>query len=171
MDYSTIKITSKKVSRNTVDISTKEITLEKVCEIKVDFSTTEITSKKLRGNNVDFSTIEITLKKVRGNDVDFLISKITPKSYVEMTWKLFEVWSSKYRRNIHHESTWIWRGVSVGKLLCMHGVIILNRSNNSVFLYLKIYWNRQVLDLTRPSGIWIKSETLRHQASENSSTF
>ena len=30
-----------------------------------------------------------------------------------------------------------------------HGVIILNRSNNSVFLYLKTYWNRQVFDLIR----------------------
>ena len=46
-----------------------------------------------------------------------------------------------------------------------HGVIILNRSNNSVFPYLKIYWNRQVFDLIRASGIWMKPETLRHQAS------
>ena len=36
VDYSTIKITSKKVSRNTVDISMK------------------ITSKKVRENNADF---------------------------------------------------------------------------------------------------------------------
>ena len=48
-----------------------------------------------------------------------------------------------------------------------HGVIILNRSNNSVFLYLKIYWNRQVFDLIRASGIWMKPETLRHQASSS----
>ena len=61
----------------------------------VDFSTIETTSKKVDGNNVDFSTIEITSKKVRGNDVDFLISEITPKKYVEMTWKLVEIWSSK----------------------------------------------------------------------------
>ena len=153
--------------RNTVYFSTIETTWKKVNGNNVDFFTIEITSKKVRANNVDFSTIEITLKKVRENDVDFLISKITPKNYVEMTWKLFEVWSSKYRRNIHHESTWIWRGVSVGKLLCMHGVITLNRSNNSVFLYLKIYWNRQVLDFIRFSGIWMKPEMLRHQASSS----
>ena len=41
-----IKIMSKKVIRNTVDISTRESTW-----------------KKVRGNNVDISTIEITLKK------------------------------------------------------------------------------------------------------------
>ena len=32
-----------------------------------------------------------------------------------------------------------------------HGVIILNRGNNSMFLHLKIYWNRQVFDLIRAS--------------------
>ena len=32
-----------------------------------------------------------------------------------------------------------------------HGGIILNRGNNSVFLHLKIYWNRQVFDLIRAS--------------------
>ena len=46
-----------------------------------------------------------------------------------------------------------------------HGAIILNRSNNSVFLHLKIYWNRQACDFIRASGIWMKSEMLRHQAS------
>ena len=73
----------------------------------MDFPTIEIRSKKVRANNVDFLTIEIRSKKVRGNDMDFLISKITPKKYVEMTWKLVEIWSSKNRRNICHESTWI----------------------------------------------------------------
>ena len=42
------------------------------------------------------------------------------------------------------------------------GVIILNKSNNCVFLYLKIYWNRQVFDLICTLGIWMKPETLRH---------
>ena len=60
---------------------------------------------------------KITSKKVRGNDVDFSISKITSKNYVEMTWKFVEIWSSTYRRNIDVESTWIGRGVLVGKLL------------------------------------------------------
>ena len=46
-----------------------------------------------------------------------------------------------------------------------HWDIILNGSNNSVFLRLKIYWNRQVFDLIRASGILMKPETLRHQAS------
>ena len=97
MDYLTIKITSKKVSKNTVDISAKEITW-----------------KKVRGNDVDFSTIEITSKKVRGNDVDFSISEKKTKKYVETTWKVVEIWSSTYRHNIHVESTSIRRGVSVG---------------------------------------------------------
>ena len=48
-----------------------------------------------------------------------------------------------------------------------HGVIILNRSNNSVLLYWKIYWNRQVFDLIRAPGISMKPETLRHQASSS----
>ena len=58
-----MKITSKKVSRNTVDISKKEIT-----------------SKKVRGNKVDFSIIEITLKKStwkrRGNSSKFGLRRI-----------------------------------------------------------------------------------------------
>ena len=33
------------------------------------------------------------------------------------------------------------------------GDIILNRSNNFMFLRLKIYWNRQAFDLIRTSGI------------------
>ena len=48
-----------------------------------------------------------------------------------------------------------------------HGVTVLNRSNNSVFLYLKIYWNRQVFCLIRSSGIWMKPKMLRHQASSS----
>ena len=116
MDYSTIKITSKKVSRNTVDISKKEITSEKVRGNKVDFSTFEIKLKKVRGNNGDFSTIEITSKKVCGSNADFSISEITLKKYVEMTWKFVEIWSSTYRPNIHVELTSIWRGVPVGRL-------------------------------------------------------
>ena len=82
MDFSTIKIISKKVRRN-----------------NTNFSTIEITLKKIRGNNADFSTIEITLKKERGNDVDFLINEITSKKYVEMTWKFVEIWSSTYQYN------------------------------------------------------------------------
>ena len=53
------------------------------------------------------------------------------------------------------------------ELLFHHGDIILNRSNNSVFLRLKIYWNRQTFDLIRASGIWVKPETLRYQASSS----
>ena len=51
--------------------------------------------------------------------------------------------------------------------LLNHGVMLLNRSNNSVFLYSKIYWNRQVFDLIHASGIWMKPEALRHQASSS----
>ena len=39
VDFSTIKIASKKVRKNTVDISTREITLKKVRENNMDFST------------------------------------------------------------------------------------------------------------------------------------
>ena len=41
------------------------------------------------------------------------------------------------------------------------------RSNNSVFLYLKIYWNQQVFDLIRASGIWMKPKTLCYQATSS----
>ena len=97
MEFSTIEITSKKVSGNKMDILTSKITVRKV-----------------RGNNVDFSTIKITPKKVRENDVDFWTIEITLKKYVEMTWKFVEIWSAKYRRNIHVESTSIRCGVPVG---------------------------------------------------------
>ena len=63
MDFSTIKITSEKVSVN-----------------KVDFSTREITSKKVRRSNVDFSKKCVKrrgffdhrnyIEKVRENDVE-----------------------------------------------------------------------------------------------------
>ena len=67
LNFLPMKIMSKKVSKNNVDIST-----------------IEIASKKVRGNNVDFSAIEITSKKVRRNNVDFLTIKITSKKYSEM---------------------------------------------------------------------------------------
>ena len=118
MDFSTIKITWKKVSGNNVDFSTIEITLKKVC-----------------GNNVDFSTIEITSKKVCGNDGDFSMSEITQKNFVEMTRKFVQSWSSTYRRNIHVESTWIRRGVPVGLQLN----ILLTRVNKRVSSFLDRY--------------------------------
>ena len=126
MDYLTIKITSKKVSKNTVDISTKEITWNYM----------------VRGNKVDFSTIEITSKKVCGNNVDFSTIEITSKKYVETMWKFVEIWSSTYRRNIHVESTSIWRGVPVGfpllpTALCFH----CNRLKNCFRGYrVKVLW-------------------------------
>ena len=88
--------------------------IEKSTWNNVDILPGLITPKKVCGNNVNFPTIEITLKIVRANDVDFLISDITSKKYVEMTWKFVEIWSSAYQRNIHLESTSIWRGVPVG---------------------------------------------------------
>ena len=66
----------------------------------------KITSKKVSKNNVHTSTIEITSEKVRGNNVDFSAIEITSKKYAEMTWKVVEIWSSTYRRNIHVDSTW-----------------------------------------------------------------
>ena len=44
-----------------------------------------------------------------------------------------------------------------------HEDIILNRCNNVVFLFAKIYRNRCVYDLICASEIWMKPETLRHQ--------
>ena len=80
----------------------------------VEFFSIEILLKKVRVKNVDFLTVKITSKKVCGSDVDFSTSEITSKKYLEMTWKLAEIWSSTYRCNIHVESTSVRRGVPVG---------------------------------------------------------
>ena len=139
--FSTYKITSKKVSGNNVDFLARESTLKKVRGNNVDFSNIEITSKKVRGKNVDISTIEITSKKVRENDMDFSISEITLKSYVEMTWKFVEVWSSLYRRNIDVESTSIRRGVPVGYIF--QEIVLIKKKSfilTSVNRFVSIWW-------------------------------
>ena len=46
-----------------MDFSTSKITPKKVCGINEDFSTSETTSKKIRGNDVDVSISEIASKK------------------------------------------------------------------------------------------------------------
>ena len=69
--------------------------------------------KKVCGNDVDFSTMKVTSKKICGNDLDILISEITLKKYVEMMWKIVEVWLLTYQRNVDVKWTCIWRGVSV----------------------------------------------------------
>ena len=95
---------------------TSEITPIKVRENNVDFSDIEITLKKVRENNVNFPTIEVTSKRVRGDDVDFLISEITSKKVVETTWKLVEIWSWTYQRNVDQFfSACFSSGLSVGK--------------------------------------------------------
>ena len=114
MDFLTIEITSKKLSRSNVDFLTSEIKLKKVRGNNVEFSTIEITSKEVRGSNVDLSTIEIASKKIRGSNVDFLTSKIRSKIYVETTWKFVEIWFSTYRPNIVVKSTLINVFVPVG---------------------------------------------------------
>ena len=65
-----------------------------------------------------FLPLKLHRKKVCGNDVDFSISKITPKKYVGIMWKFFQIWSLMYRHNIHVESTFVLRGVFVGWFLC-----------------------------------------------------
>ena len=78
-----------------------EISSKKVHQNNIDFSLIEIMSKKVRRNNIDFSLIE----KVRRSDVHFLPIEITSKKYVEMKWKIADIFSSTYRRNIAIEST------------------------------------------------------------------
>ena len=75
--------------------------------------------------------------------------------------KPLTIFTKSFFVDIRRISTHKW---VINTHLYCHGVIILNRSSNFVFLYLKIYWNRQVFDLIRASGIWMKPETLRHQA-------
>ena len=125
VDFSTIKITSKKLRGNNEDFLTIEITLKKVRGNNVHFSTIKITSKKLCGNNVDFLTIEITFKKVRGNNVHFSTREITSKkSNVGTTW-IF--WSSKLRR----KSTWTRRGNS--SKFGFQGINVISTSNRHWF--------------------------------------
>ena len=71
MDFSTIKITPKKVHGN-----------------KMDFLIREITSKKVRGNDVDFSISKITSKKyveITGNTSN-LVFEYQRDIDVESTW-------------------------------------------------------------------------------------
>ena len=42
-------------------------------------------------SNVDFQLIGITSEKVLQNDIDFLLIEITSKKYIEMMWKLANV--------------------------------------------------------------------------------
>ena len=56
---------------------------------------------------------------------------------------------------------------NIVRVISNHGYIILNRDNNSVLLCLKVHWNRQAFYLIHASGIWMKFETLRHQASSS----
>ena len=69
MDFSTIKITSKKVSETTWIFRSSK----KVRGKNVDISTSKILPKKYVETTLDLSTIEITSEKVRGNDVDFFL--------------------------------------------------------------------------------------------------
>ena len=62
------------------------------------------------------------------------------------------------------ESTIIFSDTFLVYCWITHGDIILNRSSNSVFPCLKIFCDSQVFHLVRTSGIWMKLETLRHQA-------
>ena len=62
------------------------------------------------------------------------------------------------------ESTVIFSDTFLVYCWITHGDIILNRSNNSVFPCLKIFWDSQVFHLVRTSGIWMKLETLHHRA-------
>ena len=63
---------------------------------------------------MDFSNSDIIPIKVRKSNVNFSISEITLKKYMEMTWKLVEICSSTYPRNIDVESTGIGLGVPLG---------------------------------------------------------
>ena len=63
---------------------------------------------------MDFSNSDIIPIKVRKSNVNFSISEITLKKYMEMTWKLVEICSSTYPRNIDVESTGIGLGVPFG---------------------------------------------------------
>ena len=130
VEFLPVEISSKNVRGNNVDFSPIEITSKKVPGKNMDISTSEITPKKGRGNDLDFSISKITSKKVRGNDVNFSISEITSKKYVKMTWKLVEIWSSTYQCNIDVESTWIRRGVPVGRPLLIYTCLKPRRYHN-----------------------------------------
>ena len=99
MDVSTSEITSREVRGNNLYFSTSEVTPKKVSGNNLVFYHQNYV-KKVCGNNVDFSTINVTSEKICGNDLDILISEITLKKYVEMMWKIVEVWLLTYQRNV-----------------------------------------------------------------------
>ena len=96
---------------------------------------------------------------------DTLISGILQTSKFKFTTESF--WGSTWFIDFDRLIICIHFGNCKPPVSLKHGAIILNRSNNSVFLRLEIYWNRQLSDLIRASGIWMKLETLRHQASSS----
>ena len=88
----------------------------------------------------------------------------TDTQYVVIVSQIENVYTKlghEFKSHIGHFLYWIKKPWLISM---NYEVITPNRSNNSVFLYLKIYWNRQVFDLIRASGIWMKLEMLRHQA-------
>ena len=101
-----------------------------------------------------FKIIRSIVKSLIATSTYFLLKY----NWKNKTWKVLlevRVWSPKL----------VYQSPNCPGYIPGHGVIILNRSNNSVFLYLKIYWNWQVFDLICISGIWMKPETLCHQVS------
>ena len=111
-DFSTIKVTSKKVMGHNVDISTREITSKTYTETTGVLRPSKLHRKKYVEKKLEYfdqqnqyventwiiSTSEITSKKAGGNNMDFSTSEITQKKVHEnnmnfsiiekCTWKL-----------------------------------------------------------------------------------
>ena len=130
MDFSIIKITSKKVSKITVNILTRGITPKKVHGNNVNFGPSKLHRKNMwneRGFFDHHNYIKTSvwkqrgffghrnyLEKARGNDVDFSIREITSIKYMDMMWKVVKIWSSTYQCSIDIKPMSIRRGVPVG---------------------------------------------------------
>ena len=82
------------------------------------------------------------------------------------SWKLDCVFNFQFHFLLYCLAVWWVLTLLWVYFLNMEGQI-LNRSNNSMFLCAKIYWNRQVSDLIHDSGIWINSEMSFYQASSS----
>ena len=114
-----IKITSKKVSRNTVDISMKEITLKKHVEAWWIFRPSKWHQKKYVEATWIFRASKIHRAKYVETTWIFRPPKLRRKKYVETTW-MFQ--SAK----LHQKSIWKWRG---------------NSSKYSRRIYVDLTWN------------------------------
>ena len=110
--------------------------------------------------NLFVLTIACTIYREKRNNVVYFISKLYNKEKNSQA-NLKNINSSVLSQHEFSFNKWINEWSIYGMIYQIkrskHEDIILNRNNNSFFLRLKIYWNRQACDFILASVIWMKS--------------